>query len=254
MKVCWICDDPGYLGGAELTMQEFRAAAPPDVSTDASPEDADVVVLGNVASCLDAEAIGWLERRPVVKYVHDMWPDGDRELRDWLIQRARLIFTSPLHAKRFGPLVAEQIPPAIPLKKFRPPRPIRRHADRRQGAVSIASWRGPGKGAQLVMEYAAENGGVAVYGPGPFLPVGPDIDYGGELPPDQVAPALWRHETFVFLPSVIEPFGRSIVEAWAAGCRIVANGLVGATYWIAEDPQALETAATDFWRVVCESA
>jgi glycosyltransferase involved in cell wall biosynthesis len=61
---------------------------------------------------------------------------------------------------------------------------------------------------------------------------------------------LARYETFVFLPTVIEPFGRLVAEAWAAGCRIVTNDLVGAKYWIQNDPDAIETAAEDFWKLV----
>jgi glycosyltransferase involved in cell wall biosynthesis len=52
------------------------------------------------------------------------------------------------------------------------------------------------------------------------------------------------------LPTVIEPFGRLVAEAWAAGCRIVTNDLVGAKYWIQNDPDAIETAAEDFWKLV----
>jgi hypothetical protein len=32
---------------------------------------------------------------------------------------------------------------------------------------------------------------------------------------------LAQYETFVFLPTVIEPFGRLVAEAWAAGCELV---------------------------------
>jgi hypothetical protein len=41
-----------------------------------------------------------------------------------------------------------------------------------------------------------------------------------------------------------------VAEAWAAGCAIVTNELVGAGYWIQENPEAIETAAEDFWKVV----
>jgi glycosyltransferase involved in cell wall biosynthesis len=67
---------------------------------------------------------------------------------------------------------------------------------------------------------------------------------------DDMPALLARYERFVFLPVVIEPFGRLVAEAWASGCEVVTNGLVGAGYWIAEDPEAIETAAVDFWKVV----
>jgi len=61
---------------------------------------------------------------------------------------------------------------------------------------------------------------------------------------------LASYKRFVFLPTVIEPFGRVVAEAWAAGCEVVTNNLVGAKWWIENNPGALETAAEDFWRVV----
>ena len=67
----------------------------------------------------------------------------------------------------------------------------------------------------------------------------------------QGMPALLaRYSTFVYLPMVIEPFGRVVAEAWAAGCEVITNELVGARYWIEQDPGALETTAGDFWDLV----
>ena len=42
---------------------------------------------------------------------------------------------------------------------------------------------------------------------------------------------LARYQTFVYLPSAIEPFCRVAVEAWAAGCDVLVNSLVGARYY-----------------------
>jgi hypothetical protein len=52
----------------------------------------------------------------------------------------------------------------------------------------------------------------------------------------------------VFLPTVIEPFGRLVAEAWAAGCEIVDERARRRAYWIEENPEAIETAAEDFWK------
>jgi glycosyltransferase involved in cell wall biosynthesis len=54
----------------------------------------------------------------------------------------------------------------------------------------------------------------------------------------------------VFLPSGLEPFCRTVAEAWAAGCEVVTNRLVGALHWIENEPEKLESAAADFWEVV----
>ena len=60
---------------------------------------------------------------------------------------------------------------------------------------------------------------------------------------------LGRYERFVFLPTTVEPFGRAVVEAWAAGCELIVNRNVGALHWL-ENPAGLRTAAADFWSLV----
>jgi glycosyltransferase involved in cell wall biosynthesis len=74
-----------------------------------------------------------------------------------------------------------------------------------------------------------------------------------EIPYESMPELLASYERFVFLPSVLEPFGRVVAEAWAAGCEIVTNDLVGAKWWITERPEAIESAAEDFWRVVLDA-
>lgn len=267
MNVGWIRDDPGYVAGAELTMAEFAQAIPDDARL-VDAIESDVVVLGNCATHSWSALEPILTTRPVVKYVHDQWPAGDAELRSWLLANATLIFTSPLHAQRFaqrwcprghsrehaqnehGSNLGKIVPPAVDLRRFRPPRRVRR-TEKRAGSCSVATWRAVSKGAQRVVEYAAEldDETLDVYGPGPWAPKGPGIEYLGELEQTKLAQTLWRYERFVYLPTALEPFGRCVIEAWAAGCQIVTNGNVGATHWISH-PAGLETAASDFWEVV----
>jgi glycosyltransferase involved in cell wall biosynthesis len=86
---------------------------------------------------------------------------------------------------------------------------------------------------------------VDFFGAGVFAPQGSrEVSY------DAMPALLAQYETFVHLPVVIEPFGRLVAEAWAAGCGIVTNNLVGAKWWITENPDALYTAGEDFWRTV----
>jgi hypothetical protein len=63
---------------------------------------------------------------------------------------------------------------------------------------------------------------------------------------------LARYRTFVFLPTVIEPFARVVAEAWAAGCELVVNQLVGALYWIEQDPDAIANASAAYWNLMSE--
>jgi hypothetical protein len=72
----------------------------------------------------------------------------------------------------------------------------------------------------------------------------------GEATIPDPALTLSRYQTFVFLPTAFEPCGRAVIEAWAAGCRLVLNRNVGARHWIEREPEALETAAENFWRAV----
>ena len=78
------------------------------------------------------------------------------------------------------------------------------------------------------------------------LPRAREVDY------DDLPMLLAQYRMFVSLPTVIEPFGRTIAEAWAAGCELVTNRLVGAVHWIENDPDAIRTAAADFWKIVLD--
>jgi glycosyltransferase involved in cell wall biosynthesis len=110
----------------------------------------------------------------------------------------------------------------------------------------------PGKGGHLVAEWAAQNEPVDVYGYGPFLPMGPGVRNCGPVEQVQLPTVLSKYERFVFLPVALEPFGRCVVEAWASGCQIITNELVGARHWIEQEPGKVETAAEDFWSVVLD--
>lgn len=249
MRVGWLADRPGYLGGAELTQQEFRCAAPADVEIVECPP-------GDVASGLDhyvANNVTQYELDDLVRvssvtwYHHDLscWIDpGVRRLLD---DRAQHIYCSPIQRDRYG-IKGKCIPPYLDRDRYRPTRQIRRN---RSGVCSIAAWRNPGKGGQALSEWAQANGPVDVYGPGPLAPQGPGIDYRGEVEPNEVAQILLRYETFVFLPFDLEPFCRCVAEAWASGCKLIVNGNIGAAYWIENEPSAMGTAREAFWEVAC---
>jgi hypothetical protein len=250
VKVGWLADEPGYIGGAELTQAEFRAAAPEGVEViDCCPGDVapglDRYVAHNVVTYLrpDFDRIGG---SPITWYHHDLSPWVDPEAREWLDRFASHIVCSPAHRDRYG-RDGECIPPALDLARYQPTRQINRH---RKGTCSLAGWRARSKGTQALGEWAMENGPVDVYGDGDCIPAGTNLAYKGPLKPEQVASTLQRYERFVFLPVEFEPFCRTVVEAWAAGCRVITNGLIGARYYIDEDLDALESAADDFWGAV----
>jgi hypothetical protein len=232
-----LADDPGYIGGAELTMREFANAAPDSV--DLVPvEEAETVVVGNCWLVGDAERALLRDKR-VVRFIHDERGPGP-------IDSDERIFYSPLQRDHVG-LDGELCPAPIALDQFRPTRQTRRH---REGACAVGTWGHPGKGQALLVEWAAEHGPLDVYGFGQFIPRGEGIVYHGELDPAAVPTTLWKHETFVHLPTQVEGYGRGVVEAWAAGCRLVINGNVGAAYWIENAPEALVDPAARFWELI----
>lgn len=231
MRVGWIHDDPGFVGGAELTQAEFRAAAPEGVEVVDWPADVDVTVVHNCLSFADAEISG-----RVVRYHHDLTHTAlDRRLQ------ATHIFTSPLHQKHYGmDGVWPNIPPALDLERFE----RLASQNHRAGAVCVGRMS-YGKGLELLTEYPEP---IDLYSSTPVTSGG-SVRYRGAT--DDVAQTLSRYQRFVFLPTAIEPFGRAVVEAWAAGLEVVTNRRVGARYWIEENPEGLRTAAEDFWRIVC---
>lgn len=245
MRVAFLSDPgnaDGSVGGAELTMAEFADACPDDIDL-IGDLDCDTVVVGN-CTAYGPNLISQLRGKRVVWYHNDLSPYIHPEVKGWLDAKAAHVFCSPLQRGRYG-LDGELVPPAIDLDRFRDSR-----NGHRDGIVSIGSWQNQGKGQQALWEYAQQHGQIDVWGTGGYAPTQPPLEYKGPLEPKDVPDTLAAYQTFVHLPWVIEPFGRCVVEAWAAGCALVTNRLVGATYWIQEAPEALESAAERFWEVV----
>lgn len=250
MKVGWLADTSRNIGGAELTQAEFRAGAPRNFKiVDCPPGEVDptcdVYVVQNCVSYTPQD-IEVALARPTIKYWHDVGPwlfDGVRQMLD---ERAIAVCCSPLQAQYMGLEEAILIPPPVDLKRFR----VADNGHPRQGACSVGSWRNHGKAPYRAADWGyAEGVQVDFYGDGSMSPPGTK-----PVKPEDMPSVLVQYETFVFLPSVIEPFGRLVCEAWAAGCNLMVNELIGALYWIREKPEAIETAALDFWAVVSLAA
>lgn len=203
-------------------MREFKFLAPEGVKIIENDPgaDCDEWVIGN-----------WHSDRPDgIRYVHDM--DGGFTERD------TLIFCSPRQRDLYG-ADGYVIPPAIDLERFEAV------ADRnhRNGSVCIGRMS-YGKGLQRLAEFPDP---VDVYSSVP-IPSPGNVRYKGAAV--DVAETLSRYQRFVFAPDAFEPFGRAVVEAWAAGLELYINANVGARHFILEDQDALRTAAADFWKVV----
>ena len=248
MRVGWLADQVASIGGAELTQAEFRAAAPKGVEIHDCPPgkvkpNCHAYVVHNCVSysAADMERLGG---NPIVKYWHDVGPHVDPVVRQFLDEFAAYVFCSPLQAEAMGFTdQAHLIPPPIDLRPF-----ILAGAEAngsRSGAVSVAAWGNPGTAPGKAAEWGAKHGGVDFYGGGAAAPPG-----SREVHPEAMPLLLSRYERFVFLPTALEPFGRVVAEAWAAGLELVVNGNVGATYWLENEPERIETAAADFWKLV----
>lgn len=244
MRVGWLADQAPYVGGAELSQAEFRAAAPAGVEiVDCLPgqvADCDRYVIHNCLTygVTDLEQIAGA---PVVKYWHDVGPHVHPTVHAWFAEHATQVCCSPVQAEHMG-ITGPCVPPAINYEAFYAAADA---SEDRGGAVSIGAWQNPGKAPHAAGEWAGRQGvGIDFFGGGPCAPSGSQL-----VAPDAVPGILARYRTFVFLPTAMEPFGRVVAEAWAAGCEVVTNKLVGARWWIENDPDALTTAAEDFWKV-----
>lgn len=247
LKVGWLVDIPDLPGGAELTQAEFRAAAPDHVTIIDCPP-------GNVQTGLDAYVLHNIvhytltdlkrtQGSPIVKYNHDVGPWLVSDVWRWLRRHAVHVCCSPIQADFMG-LAARLIPPPVDLSRFE--RAAESVNGNRSGTVSVGSWRNYGKAPHKAGEWGEQNGvSIEFFGGGPLAPRGcREVAY------DAMPALLAQYERFVYLPTVLEPFGRLVAEAYAAGCEIVTNELVGARYWIEENPGAIESAAEDFWKLI----
>lgn len=246
-RVGWLADHSDHAGGAELTQMEFAAAAPEGVEIVACHPGAvvknlDAYVVHNCVT-YDLADMRRLEGAPVTKFWHDIGPWVDEHVREWLDEHATPMCCSPMQAEHMG-LDAVCVPPPVDLKRFEDA--AANVNGSRAGTVSVGSWRNYGKAAHKVAEWAESQGiKVDFFGAGPFAP--PDSQ---DVAYEDMPELLAAYERFVFLPAVIEPFGRLVCEAWAAGCALTINDHVGARYWIEEAPDKLETASEDFWEAV----
>jgi glycosyltransferase involved in cell wall biosynthesis len=214
----------------------------------------DAYILHNVTT-YNYAAVHRFGSAPVIKRLHDVWRAGDEQLRRWILRHAALVIASSrLHIEGMAHRITAPLtvlPCAVDLA------PFRQAAASANGRTGVC-WLGrlyASKGIVAAAQWAQENGvTVDVYGMGALAQSLPEpLRYRGALTYAEVPGVLAQYERFLFLPDVVEPFGRAVVEAWAAGCEIVTNGNVGAVSWINEQPEALETAREDFWNAVKEA-
>ena len=263
-RVGWLEDDVGYVGGAEMSGNALRTSKPdwaqivPCEPQYRPPEDIDVFIIQNQVT-YPAYWIEELALAPVVKQIRDPWFAGSAKLRRWLLDNADLLlFSSPTQVEAFDyPFDNryEVIPVPLDLQPFRD---AAKPEGERAGNVFVGRCD-VFKGAHAAVDWALREMqpldlfGVRGFGGGKFMDFGelPDvIRFHGQVPYSAIPEVLGGAKRFVFFPSWPEAFGRSVAEAWAAGCKLLVEGRVGALDWIHNDPDALERGTEMFWGAV----
>jgi hypothetical protein len=205
---------PGmFAGGAEMLDYDMVAAAPDGVTVDWLPpsrwEDAAdydrVVVTGT--DLLGQDAMwGLAELRPVVWVHHKQTPD---DARAYLFGMAEpFVCMSDLHAEaeaRWSGVSPEVCNGWMDLSQIRP-------AEKGEWALWAAR-NHPHKGLAEARKWAADRG----------VPLRELTN----VPRDEVLAAMCEARWFVFLPTFLDACPRTLIEAEAAGCEIVTNGLAG---------------------------
>lgn len=262
MKVGWLCDptNTADIGGAQLSTNVLRRGAPDTVEVvdlaiehpESWPE-VDIFVIQN-CTLLTPEALPKLAGQPILKFVRDMWVNGDNVVREWLLENATaFIFLSPGHLRTFEAIWLKikqptyLCPSSVDLYKFQP------------YALNLARkgvlWLGPmypHKGVLEACAWAEQNQThVDFYGPGPTRPrKSPYVTDHPQVEYDMVPELMGRYEQFLYVPPAYEPFGRTVLEARAAGLRLLVNHNIGALWWMENAFEELLHVEETFWRQV----
>ena len=145
----------------------------------------------------------------------------------------------------------EVVPPPVDLGRFRE---AARRSTRREGIIWIGAMHRH-KGTLEAVHWArAHKEIVHFYGAGTAIPSQEQyVWYRGPVGYDDVPKLMAGYEKFLYLPRVLDGFGRTVVEADAAGCELILNGLIGSQWYLENDPAALENSAGRFWEIVKEN-
>ena len=161
---------------------------------------------------------------------------GDPALDRWAAEHATSVFTSPLHRDRFPHRVEGESAPDPARDR---PRALRRAGRAQARAAPAGSARRctPARGCSRRSSGPRRTSRSTSGACSPDQVAGLAADPGARATsrPSTCRDPAAATERFVFLPTTVEPFGRAVVEAWAAGCELIVNRNVGALHWL-ENP------------------
>ena len=259
------------VGGAEMSTNALMAEKPDWAEIIYCPpnerpntDELDCFVIQN-STVYRSNWIEELAMKPVIRHVRDPWYAGSAILRRWLLENADcLIFSSPIQLENMGYEIPEDrrveiIPVPVMLAPFREKAlPL----GERAGAVFVGR-TDIFKGMPAVIDWAIrENEQLLIIGDRSYIDGGlmylnelpENIQIVGKVANNMLPDILGKAEKYVAMPEWPEAFGRSVAEAWAAGCELILKGRVGAQYWIENEPERLGYLGpiTEFWNIVWE--
>jgi glycosyltransferase involved in cell wall biosynthesis len=261
VKIGWLADQVGIVGGAELSGHALIQHAPEWAevrfcpNNRRPPDDIELFILQNVVTY----GRRWndiLAQGKIIKHFRDPWHPGDPVFRRFVLDNVdKVLFNSPLAmGKCPWPFDAPVgfAPPPVDLEAFRSAAQDEREGNIFVGRVDML------KGYHRAFDWALRNGetldvygklGRNVYIDEPF------VNYHGEQPYAALPAIYGKAKRFIFLPAGRESYSRTTVEAWAAGCELVLDReKIGAVWWIEQHPESLDEgpACEMFWQEVGE--
>lgn len=255
MRLGWLADPPSQIiGGAELCVEQLARDRPAGVEIVPCPpggivRDVDAYAVHNCTRYTLAEFLTTADRtRPILKLVYEQWWHGDPALRAYFLATSALaLFLSPPHLVQFPHRIqcpTGIMPTIVDLEPFRDLKD-----DRRRGTMWLGQMTSFHKGVEDAVGWAVDHGEtVDFYGGGWMRPPDhPNVRDHGQVPHDEVPALMAAHERFLFLPTLLDTCSRTIFEAWASGMELVTNENVGATWWIENAPELIETGSSTFW-------
>jgi glycosyltransferase involved in cell wall biosynthesis len=215
----------------------MRRSAPSEIEFVSS--EPDLIILNNCVQLTDTKF-----EAPFVKVLHDVWPEGDPEFRQFVLDKAEsLYFSSPLHVGQFPHKFKapyQVIPPAVNLTRFREAAPVRD-----KDVLWLAHNLSTLKGMNRAQRWAFENRTrVDYYGHNTI---------GGPVTHEQLPGLMSHYKRFLYLPNELEPFGLTVAEAWASGLELIVDeSRVGAMWWIENRPQDVDRGSLMFWKSILD--
>lgn len=205
-----------------------------------------------------------LETKRYARYVHDYdWVYGTipEEIIRQVFKDSKLnIFLSPLHYKRTkmtGLPIDNHIVIPSPIQFDLPT-----YIERKEDTVIYTGGIATHKGITNLMNYALLNPHLSFHLYGwvenqsllECLPK--NVKIFKPIAQDKIQQKLYEYEYFIHLPLWNEPFGRSVAEAYFAGCELITNNKVGfqSFDWNYQKKMSvkkeIDEAPTKFWNAI----